>query len=43
MMGRPIRQGGDVVDQVETYRQLIAFLDRYGVQYRLIDHAPEGH
>ena len=26
----------------DTYTQLIAFLDRHGVQYRLIDHAPEG-
>jgi Ala-tRNA(Pro) deacylase len=26
----------------DTYTQFIAFLDRHGVQYRLIDHAPEG-
>jgi Ala-tRNA(Pro) deacylase len=26
----------------DTYTQLIAFLDRHAVQYRLIDHAPEG-
>lgn len=26
----------------DTYTQLIAFLDQHGVQYRLIDHAPEG-
>src|SRR6266540_3868883 len=26
----------------DTYSQLIAFLDGQGVQYRLIDHAPEG-
>ena len=26
----------------DTYTQLIGFLDRHGVQYRLIDHAPEG-
>src|SRR5258708_13659027 len=26
----------------DAYTQLIAFLDRHGVQYRLIDHAPEG-
>ena len=26
----------------DTYTQLIAFLDRHGVQYQLIDHAPEG-
>ena len=26
----------------DTYTQLIAFLDRQAVQYRLIDHAPEG-
>ena len=26
----------------ETYTQLITFLDRHGVQYRLIDHPPEG-
>ncbi|MBI1879284.1 MAG: YbaK/prolyl-tRNA synthetase associated domain-containing protein [Chloroflexi bacterium] len=25
-----------------AYTRLIAFLDRHGVQYRLIDHAPEG-
>ena len=26
----------------DTYTQLIAFLDRQGAQYRLIDYAPEG-
>jgi Ala-tRNA(Pro) deacylase len=26
----------------DTYTQLIAFLDQHGVQYQLIDHAPEG-
>jgi Ala-tRNA(Pro) deacylase len=26
----------------DMYTQLIEFLDRYGVQYRLIDHPPEG-
>lgn len=26
----------------ETYDQLIALLDEHGVQYRLIDHIPEG-
>jgi len=26
----------------DTYTQLIAFLDRHAVPYRLIDHAPEG-
>lgn len=26
----------------DTYTQLITFLDRHGVQYRLIDHPPEG-
>ena len=26
----------------DTYTQLITFLDGYGVQYRLIDHDPEG-
>ena len=26
----------------DAYTQLIAFLDQHGVQYRLIDHAPEG-
>jgi Ala-tRNA(Pro) deacylase len=26
----------------DTDAQLVAFLDQYGVQYRLIDHAPEG-
>ena len=26
----------------ETYDQLIALLDQHGVQYRLIDHIPEG-
>ena len=26
----------------DTYTQLITFLDQHGVQYRLIDHAPEG-
>jgi Ala-tRNA(Pro) deacylase len=26
----------------DTYSQLIAFLDRPAVQYRLIDHVPEG-
>src|SRR5260370_6238464 len=26
----------------DAYTQLIAFLDRHAVQYRLIDHAPEG-
>ncbi len=30
------------MDQADTYTHLIALLDRYGVQYRLIDHAPEG-
>ena len=30
------------MDLGDTYTQLIAFLDRHGVQYRLIDHAPEG-
>jgi len=27
---------------VDTYTQLIEFLEDHGVQYRLIDHAPEG-
>jgi Ala-tRNA(Pro) deacylase len=27
---------------VDTYSQLIAFLDQHGAQYRLIDHTPEG-
>ena len=27
---------------VDTYTQLIEFLDGHGVRYRLIDHAPEG-
>jgi Ala-tRNA(Pro) deacylase len=27
---------------VDTYTQLIGFLDGHGVPYRLIDHAPEG-
>jgi len=26
----------------DTYSQLIAFLDQYAAQYRLIDHTPEG-
>ncbi len=26
----------------DTYTRLIALLDQHGVQYRLIDHAPEG-
>jgi len=26
----------------DTYARLIALLDQHGVQYRLIDHAPEG-
>jgi Ala-tRNA(Pro) deacylase len=26
----------------DSYKRLIALLDQYGVQYRLIDHAPEG-
>jgi len=26
----------------DAYTQLIAFLGQHGVQYRLIDHAPEG-
>ena len=26
----------------DTYTQLITFLERHAVQYRLIDHAPEG-
>jgi Ala-tRNA(Pro) deacylase len=30
------------VDQSDTYTQLIMFLDQHGMQYRLIDHAPEG-
>src|SRR6266853_6015171 len=30
------------MNQQDTYTQLIAFLDRHGVQYQLIDHAPEG-
>jgi Ala-tRNA(Pro) deacylase len=30
------------VDQSDTYIQLITFLDQHGVQYRLIDHTPEG-
>jgi Ala-tRNA(Pro) deacylase len=30
------------VDQSDTYTQLITLLDQHGVQYRLIDHAPEG-
>jgi len=30
------------VDQLDTYKQLITFLDQHGVQYRLIDHTPEG-
>src|SRR6266571_8177367 len=30
------------MDSEDTYTQLIAFLDRHGVQYRMIDHAPEG-
>src|SRR5438132_1890465 len=29
-------------DAGDTYTQLIALLDQHGVQYRLIDHAPEG-
>jgi len=28
--------------QEDTYTQLIAFLDQHEVQYRLIDHEPEG-
>lgn len=31
-----------MTDSNETYDQLIAFLDRYGTSYRLIDHIPEG-
>src|ERR1022692_879890 len=27
---------------VDTYTQLIGFLDGHGARYRLIDHAPEG-
>ena len=27
---------------VDTYERLVAFLDRQGVSYRLIDHLPEG-
>jgi Ala-tRNA(Pro) deacylase len=27
---------------LNAYTQLITFLDQHGVQYRLIDHAPEG-
>ncbi len=27
---------------MDTYEQLIAFLDQQGIAYRLIDHAPEG-
>src|SRR5713226_4207224 len=30
------------MDVGDTYTQLIAFLDRQGVPYRLIDHVPEG-
>jgi len=30
------------VDQSDTYTQLITFLDQHEVQYRLIDHIPEG-
>ena len=30
------------MDSLDTYTQLIAFLDQHGVQYRLIDHASEG-
>src|SRR6266705_5201152 len=30
------------VDLSDTYTQLITFLDQHGVQYRLIDHTPEG-
>jgi Ala-tRNA(Pro) deacylase len=30
------------VDLQDTYAQFIAYLDRHGVPYRLIDHAPEG-
>ena len=26
----------------DTYTRLVAFLDKHGAQYRLIDHAPEG-
>jgi Ala-tRNA(Pro) deacylase len=32
----------DSLDQGEMYARLIALLDEQGVQYRLIDHAPEG-
>src|SRR5215468_7494324 len=27
---------------MDTYTQLITFLDEHGVAYRLVDHAPEG-
>jgi Ala-tRNA(Pro) deacylase len=30
------------MDQSDTYTQLITLLDKHEVQYRLIDHAPEG-
>jgi Ala-tRNA(Pro) deacylase len=30
------------MDSGDTYTRLIALLDRHGVAYRLIDHAPEG-
>ncbi len=30
------------MDSGEAYAQLVAFLDRHGAQYRLIDHTPEG-
>ncbi len=30
------------MDQLDTYKQLITFLDQHGVQYQLIDHTPEG-
>ncbi|HEX8037484.1 MAG TPA: YbaK/EbsC family protein [Ktedonobacterales bacterium] len=32
----------DPLDQGDMYARLVAFLDEHGVQYRLIDHAPEG-
>ena len=30
------------MDTTDAYTQLIQFLDQHGIQYRLIDHEPEG-
>lgn len=41
-VGFTLLKGDTILDQEDTYTRLITFLDEHGVQYRLIDHAPEG-